>query len=660
MRPLKISIYAFFAVFLLLTGMSGKMIPAVNAQTAATGDTVADEAEAPDNEICLDCHGIEEFDTEYPNGEPRQIHVSPDRFGQSVHGKRFCVECHKDINEIPHEEFVDRKVSCVQCHRSLWDTAQKEGKTEEFARLGEVVQQIDSYMGSVHAQPNIEDQSHTNATCYDCHNAHYISHIEGEIGATSRLEVPNICGKCHTEEREAYSKSVHGIEVFLKGNRYAAVCTDCHTTHTIESPKTDSIRVAITRNCGNCHEQQYETYVGTYHGQVNTLGYAYTAKCFDCHGSHEIKRVAGESSMVHPDNRLTTCRKCHADATAGFATFQPHGNSGDFDRYPYMWIATKFMVALVLGVFAFFWTHAALWFYREYKDRKEGKNAPHVKTDLLPHLEGKYVRRWSPALRAAHLLLALVVMILVLTGTAVLYAECSWAQFVMYLLGGPKNAALLHRIAALTFMTLFAGHLISFSIYLVRNWKEFKFFGPNSLIPNFQDLRDMVGMFKWFLGKGPRPIFDRWAYWEKFDYWAPFWGMGIIGVSGLMMWFPSATASVLPGWVFNVATIVHGEEAFLAAVFLFSVHFFNVHFRPDKFPQDIVMFTGAMPLEEFKHEHTVEYRRLVENGELEKYLVEAPSAPMTFFSKVLGATLIFIGLTLLVLVLNGFAGHTGV
>jgi cytochrome b subunit of formate dehydrogenase len=346
--------------------------------------------------------------------------------------------------------------------------------------------------------------------------------------------------------------------------------------------------------------------------------------------------------------------------TAGFATFQPHGNTGDFDRYPYMWIAAKFMIALVLGVFAFFWTHAVLWFYREYKDRKEGKNAPHVQTDLLPHMEGKYIRRWGPVWRLAHLLLALVVMILVLTGTAVLYAECNWAQFAMWMLGGPENAALLHRIGALTFIALFLGHLVYFAFSLTRNWKAFKIFGPNSLVPNLQDLRDVVDMFKWFFGLAPRPIFDRWAYWEKFDYWAPFWGMGIIGVSGVMMWFPSATASILPGWVFNVATIVHGEEAFLAAVFLFSVHFFNVHFRPDKFPQDIVMFTGAMPLEEFRHEHTVEYRRLLENGELEKYLVEAPSAPMTIFSKFLGATLIFIGLTLLVLVLNGFMGHTGV
>jgi cytochrome b subunit of formate dehydrogenase len=660
MRFSYISICAFLASVFLLADVPGDWISEANAQTAVADDASADEAEAPDNEICLDCHGMEGFDTETPNGETRQIHVSPDRFGQSVHGKRFCVECHKDIIEIPHEEFVDRKVSCVQCHRSLWDTAQKEGKAEEFARLGEVVQQIDSYMGSVHARPNDEDQSHTNATCYDCHNAHYITHIEAEVGAMSRLEIPDICGKCHSEQTADYFTSVHGKEVAFNGNPYAAVCIDCHTTHTIDSPADDNIRLAITKNCGNCHDQEFETYTGTYHGQVNTLGYAYTAKCFDCHGSHQIQRVADEASTVHANNRLETCRKCHADATEGFATFQPHGNTGDFDRYPYMWIASKFMFVLLGGVFAFFWTHSALWFHREYKDRKEGRKTLHVQTDLPPQPEKKYVRRWSAVWRVAHLLLALAVMTLVLTGTSVLYAECSWAQFAMWLLGGPENAAFLHRIAAGTFIILFFGHLLSFSISLVRNWKEFKIFGPHSLVPNLQDMRDVVAMFTWFFGRGPRPIFDRWAYWEKFDYWAPFWGMAIIGISGAMMWFPAVTASVLPGWVFNVATIVHGEEAFLAAVFLFSVHFFNVHFRPDKFPQDIVMFTGVMPLEEFKDEHTLEYQRLVETGELENRLVEAPSAPMTLFSKILGAVLIFIGLTLLVLVLNGFLGHTGV
>jgi hypothetical protein len=152
-------------------------------------------------------------------------------------------------------------------------------------------------------------------------------------------------------------------------------------------------------------------------------------------------------------------------------------------------------------------------------------------------------------------------------------------------------------------------------------------------------------------------VFDRWTYWEKFDYWAVFWGMAIIGGSGLLLWFPGAASTVLPGWVFNVATLIHGEEAFLAAVFLFTVHFFNNHFRPDKYPPpDIVMFTGTVPLEEFKREHTLEYERLVKSGELRKHLVDAPPRQMTVGSRILGITLIVFGLILLVLVITGFVG----
>jgi len=253
--------------------------------------------------------------------------------------------------------------------------------------------------------------------------------------------------------------------------------------------------------------------------------------------------------------------------------------------------------------------------------------------------------------------MALGIMILVLTGMTVLYADSFWAPTIMGILGGPQAAAILHRIGATMFMGVFIGHLIYFGVRIGRNWKTFQWFGPDSLLPRWQDFSDAAAMFRWFFGKGPRPIFDRWTYWEKFDYWAPFWGLTIIGVSGLMMWFPELTGKFLPGWVFNVATIVHGEEAFLAAVFLFTVHYFNNHFRPDKFPQDIVMFTGAVPIEEFRREHTLEYNRLVESGDLRKYLVDAPSKPMTTGSKILGGILIVVGLFLLALVLFGFLGN---
>jgi hypothetical protein len=152
-------------------------------------------------------------------------------------------------------------------------------------------------------------------------------------------------------------------------------------------------------------------------------------------------------------------------------------------------------------------------------------------------------------------------------------------------------------------------------------------------------------------------VFDRWTYWQKFDYWAPFAAVILIGTSGVMLLVPNVTAAFLPGWVFNVATIFHGEEALLAALFVFTVHFFNNHFRPDKFPLDVAMFTGSMRLEEFKHEHRVEYNRLVASGELEEYLVDAPSQPMTLGAKILGFTLITFGLLLLVFVLIGIFGE---
>jgi len=111
---------------------------------------------------------------------------------------------------------------------------------------------------------------------------------------------------------------------------------------------------------------------------------------------------------------------------------------------------------------------------------------------------------------------------------------------------------------------------------------------------------------------------------------------------------------ILPGYVFNIATIIHAEEAILAVVFLFTVHFFNAHFRPDRFPMSTTIFTGAIPLDEFKHEHKLHYERMVANGELEKHLMKKPSKLVSGGSKLLGTILIMAGLTLLTLFLIGY------
>jgi len=633
-----------------------------SAAMAANLDPIPVTKTTP-NQICLDCHGVDGFAV--PRGESsdspkRFLSFDKDAFAASAHGQQLCVACHADISEMPHKKGIGRAVDCITCHA---DTAKAPPKGQDKDKIGTVIHETENFLASVHAQPNKDNPSRPNATCVDCHSAHTVFPIASAQGKAFRLTTPDACGRCHQKQRADYIGSVHGIEVERFGNDQAATCADCHTAHAISRPKEDPARLAITKNCGTCHQTEYESYHGTYHGQVNALGYTHTAKCFDCHENHTTKKVSDPDSKVAPANRLQTCRQCHKDATAGYLTFQPHGNTHDLAKYPAMWIASKFMILLLAGVFAFFWSHSAAWFYREWKDKQQGIHHILVDSDGRPvriptpppSYKGKHIRRFTLMWRLVHLALALAVMGLVLTGTSVLYASSFWAPVVMKLIGGPKVAAIIHRSCASVFALIFFGHIFYAMIHtLVTKRGSFRWFGPNSLMPNWRDIKDFMVMLAWFRGQGSRPTFDHWTYWEKFDYWAPFWGMAVIGVSGLSLWFPTITAAYLPGWVFNVGTIIHGEEAFLAAVFLFSVHYFNCHFRPTKLPQDLVMFTGTVPLAEFIEERGVEYKRLVESGEIDKYLVDPPSAGMTKAAGLLGAALIVIGLVLLTLVLLGF------
>lgn len=602
------------------------------------------------NARCLRCHNDEEEKTsEREDGTIVNIFIDRERFEHSVHGNLPCVGCHNSVKKATHEIPLPKSIGCVACHLKVAEV-QHGSSDPQYRRLDVVLGQIDGYMASVHARPSLLDQSRTNATCYDCHEGHEIGTVGSLARAEHRMVNHEVCGRCHEEQKEHYEKSIHGVAMIERKDADAAICADCHTPHDIDSPDRDKVKLTITENCGSCHEKQVATYGKSYHGQVVRLGYTHTAKCFDCHGSHGIMDVDDPRSKVHPDNRLETCRQCHEGAPEGFLGFHAHGDANDYENYPEMWIAARFMEALIIGVFVFFWTHMLLWIYREWRERQQGKGY-RPDPDNPPQV---YFRRFSLGWRIAHGVLAIAVMVLVLTGTAVLFADQGWAQYVMNLLGGPQIAAIIHRVAAVTFMAIFFGHLVAVTFNIIRSGKRFQWFGPTSMVPSWQDIRDIGSMFKWFFGLAPRPQFDRWSYWEKFDYWAPFWGMFIIGVSGLMLWLPTMTASILPGWVFNVATIVHAEEAILAAIFLFTVHYFNVHFRPEKWPMDTVMATGAVPLEEFKHEHALEYERLKASGELEKYLVKPPSERARRTGRKLTGWMIVFGLILVALVLKGY------
>ena len=484
-----------------------------------------------------------------------------------------------------------------------------------------------------------------NATCLGCHGVQGLATPSAK-GQGRSLYVP----------ADQFAASVHGKTL---------QCIDCHTTIT-ELPhknppatpaEQDQQRLAINKSCGNCHAKAWRSYTGTYHGQVAVLSFADTATCFDCHGSHAIRRASDPASSVASANLLSTCRKCHRDATPGFATFEAHATTDDFAHYPYVWMTSKFVFIAVGGVLWLFWIHSALWFYRELRDHQQRKLQPHVRTEALPRGEGRYYQRWSAMWRWVHLVFAVSIILLVVTGLPLHYPNAVWAPPLEQAMGGPVIAGLVHRAAALVMIAVFAGHIVYAAIHIARNWNTFKVFGPYSLMPNWQDAADLGAMLKWFFGRRPRPVFDHWNYQQKVDYWAPFWGIAMLAATGAMLWFKTLTAAYLPGWAFNIAAVAHGDEAVLAAAYLFTVHYFVNHWRPDKFPLDIVIFTGSMPLEEFKREYAAEYARLLETGELRQYLVDAPSRPLTIGSKILGFGLVAVGLALLVMMAIGFSGN---
>jgi len=355
------------------------------AVTAATAD--AD---------CLECHGEPGYAV--PLGETgesrkRSLYVDADLLHASVHVKEKCVACHSDIKHVPHKKRVTRRVDCIQCHEGLSQpvTVDEVKPQVDITRtmVGLPVEIVEPkqtrlaaetglYLASIHARARKNNPKRPNASCGDCHGAHDVLPMKGKAGENYRVESPRICGGCHEKALKAYFNSVHGAAVKRFGNLDMAVCSDCHTAHKIASPEEDPVKLVITENCGSCHEDEVKTYGATYHGQVVRLGYAHTAKCADCHTAHKILPSKNPSASTHKKNRLKTCRQCHKQATAGFLTFEPHGNTHDFARFPAMWVASKFMIVLLGGVFVFFWSHSLLWFYREYKEHRGGKTRKRI------------------------------------------------------------------------------------------------------------------------------------------------------------------------------------------------------------------------------------------------------------------------------------------
>jgi cytochrome b subunit of formate dehydrogenase len=613
---------------------------------------------------CTDCHEVEV--------------TSP------VHGAFDCTDCHTGIDDVPHPEealaalaggqicaqchdvgdelaaSVHADVSCTDCHGSaheLLPSSELESPVspiKQFQTCGSCHDSppglIEGYLASVHARALLVSGLVNAPSCTNCHGVHDISPVSDERSHVSRREMPETCGSCHVFILETWeNESAHGL-AWKAGNLDVPICTTCHASHEVLRPTREATRLKFPESCGNCHSEEYTTYRDSFHGAATDLGYMTAAICSDCHTPHQNLAASDPRSSIHPANLRATCGTCHGEVSEAFISFDPHADPRDAGKNPWVHGVWLFMTALLIGVFGFFGLHHALWLQRSVVGVFRGDVETHPK-------QGRYIRRFTRGQVRTHLVMVTTFLVLAATGLPLKFHDTPWAQSIADLLGGVGTTSLIHRFAAVLTFGYFLVHLGGLFRRVVLRKEPGYFWGWRSMVPRPKDFQDLYANIRYFLYLGPRPKLDRWTYWEKFDYFAVFWGVAIIGVSGLMLWADSLVTRLLPGWTLNVAFLIHSDEALLATGFIFIFHFFHTHLRPESFPLDPVIFTGRMSLQRFKEERPLEYQRLADSGELEKHLVNPPTGEDLRFARAFGFTALTIGLVLAFAILWGLISH---
>jgi cytochrome b subunit of formate dehydrogenase len=640
---------------------------------------------------CTGCHGAgdkRDPTREIGKGQCASCHEKESAaYAETVHAKAVskgkeaatCEDCH-GIHEVravgDPESLVSPRntpATCGKCHENP-GTAEKLGIKKPLA--------VRQYVESIHGRALLVQGLLVAPACADCHGkAHSIFEASDARSSVNQKNVAATCGRCHAGELEKYRNSVHAkalgdeIAASTSGQPLAArpevadgkkapSCPTCHSAHEI-TERGPKFRLASDKICGDCHKERLHRYLETYHGRAHDLGDVEVAACYSCHGAHDVWSSTNAASTLSDQNRQATCQQCHPGVSKNFSRYLAHADHSDREHYPTLYWAFLGMTGLLVGTFGFFGIHSLLWLGRTIVLKvRDPKGFREAKERARKEEGAKLYSRFRPIDRFVHFLVIVSFLLLVTTGMPLKFHTARWSHAFFDAIGGAAIARSTHRFAAIVTLSYFVLHVGSLMVLLVRHkhaWRdeEGKFsvrrflglaFGPDSPFPRPQDAKDVAAHLKWFFGRGPRPKFDRFTYWEKFDYIAVFWGVTVIGLSGLIMWIPETFTRVLPGWSINVAHIVHSDEALLAAGFIFTFHFFNSHFRPEKFPFDPVMFSGHITEEELRHERPALYERMSKDGGLERYKTAGEWLDWKPIMTVFGGFAIALGLALSALI----------
>jgi hypothetical protein len=371
---------------------------------------------------CLECHGK----TDLVAKDGRPLYVPREVLRQSDHVQVACSQCHSGVNVSRRRpcETITQKVDCDSCHAEVGQSYEASVHGQLFARgdpnaptckechrthevlgrlnptspifatnipalcarchregeqaavrySGSEEAIVEHYTESIHGKGLLKSGLVVTATCTNCHTPHGALPKSDAASSVHPDRVADTCGRCHHGIHDVFERSVH-----RRHDRESAAdvptCADCHSAHTIRRADTDGFKLDIMQRCGRCHERIASTYFDTYHGKVSQLGYTKTAKCYDCHGAHDIQPVSDPRSHLSRENVVETCQKCHPGATRRFAGYLTHATHHDPDTYPWLYWTFWGMTSLLVVTFVVSGAHTLLWLPRAMQMRRELREA---------------------------------------------------------------------------------------------------------------------------------------------------------------------------------------------------------------------------------------------------------------------------------------------
>jgi formate dehydrogenase subunit gamma len=222
-----------------------------------------------------------------------------------------------------------------------------------------------------------------------------------------------------------------------------------------------------------------------------------------------------------------------------------------------------------------------------------------------PNNRVKLVRtfpRFAVSQRWEHAVLLLCIAILLLTGLPQKYNTTAWSQVIISSPGRLNIIQQIHHITALVLSALVLYHLGK-AIYLITRRKL-----PGDMLPTLQDVKDAWYMLLYLLFiRKKKPAFGKYNFEQKVTYWFLFFSLGIMIVSGYIMWFPVTITRLLPGGVIPAAIMAHSTEAIVTTIFIVLFHFYHVHLER----LNLSIFSGWLNEEDMRTYHSLEYNQLV-------------------------------------------------